>query len=71
MAGCMDTFAARWDSLVMPNAPRTPNRSVRVPEDLWAAARVIAAEHGETVTDVIVRALAAYVRTKGETTKED
>jgi hypothetical protein len=31
-----------WNTFTVPNAPRTPNRSVRVPEDLWSAAKVIA-----------------------------
>lgn len=54
----------------MPNSPSTPNRSVRVPEELWAAARAIAAGRGETLTDVIVRALIEYVRAAAPTTKE-
>jgi len=62
----MDVLATRWNTFDMPNAPRTPNRSVRVPEQLWAAARAVAANHGETVTDVIVRCLQAYVRTNGD-----
>ncbi len=45
----------------VPNQPKTPPRSVRVPDDLWSAARVRAAENGETVTDVLIRALEAYV----------
>jgi hypothetical protein len=40
----------------------TPPRSVRVPEDVWRAAMERAAERGETVTDVIVRALRRYAR---------
>ena len=39
-----------------------PPRSVRVDPDLWAAAKARAAERGESVTDVIVRALRRYVR---------
>lgn len=46
----------------MPNQPKTPLRSVRVPEDLWQAAKVRASEKGETVTDVMTRALRRYVR---------
>lgn len=46
----------------MPNQPKTPARSVRVPEDLWQAALARSQERGETVTDVIVRALKRYVR---------
>jgi hypothetical protein len=50
----------------MPNQPRTPNRSVRVSEVLWAAAKAIAVDRHETITDVVVRALKLYVETKGE-----
>ena len=45
----------------MPNQPKTPLRAVRVDSPLWAAARAKAAENGETVSDVIRRALEAYV----------
>ena len=44
---------------------KTPPRSVRVPDDLWVAAMAAAHERGETVTDVIVRALRGYVRRNG------
>ena len=40
----------------------TPIRSVRVPDELWDAVKRIAADRGETVTDVILRALEVYVR---------
>jgi hypothetical protein len=40
----------------------TPPRSVRVPDDLWRAAQEKAARRGETLTDVIRRALERYVR---------
>jgi len=46
----------------MPNQPKTPARSVRVPDELWRAAQVAAETRGETVTDVIVAALRRYVR---------
>jgi predicted DNA binding CopG/RHH family protein len=35
---------------------------VRVPDDLWQAVKQKAADRGETVTDVILRALRAYLR---------
>lgn len=46
----------------MPNAPATPSRSVRVPDEIWAALRRIADERGETITDVILRAIRQYLR---------
>lgn len=48
----------------MPNQPRpdNPARTVRVPDDLWNAARAKAATNGETVADVIRRALERYVK---------
>lgn len=44
----------------MPNQPKTPGRSVRVPDPLWEAAKAKTAARGETVTDVVVRALNEY-----------
>lgn len=46
----------------MSNQPKTPARSVRVRAELWDAAKAKAEERGETVTDVIVRALERYVK---------
>jgi hypothetical protein len=46
--------------------PATPKRSVRVPQDLWDAVRRIASDRGETITDVILRALRRYVREYGD-----
>ena len=40
----------------------TPPRSVRIPDDLWQAAKATADQRGETITDAIVRALKRYVR---------
>lgn len=46
----------------MPNQPRTPARSVRIPDELWRAALHKAEERGESVSDVLRRALERYVR---------
>lgn len=46
----------------VPNQPATPKHGVRVPDALWQAARRVAADRGETVTAVIIRALDRYVR---------
>lgn len=40
----------------------TPRRSIRISEALWQEAQTKAAERGETVTDVVVRALERYVK---------
>lgn len=42
----------------------TPRRSIRISEALWAAAQDKAAERGETVTDVVTRALERYIKAK-------
>ena len=44
----------------MPNAPKTPTRTIRVADDLWFAVQKKAAREGVTVTSVIVDALVAY-----------
>jgi predicted DNA binding CopG/RHH family protein len=46
----------------VPNQPATPNRTIRVPDELWEAVKEKAADRGETVTDVILRALKRYLR---------
>lgn len=46
----------------VPNQPATPNRTVRVPDEVWDAAKRVAADRGETITSVIIRALERYVR---------
>ena len=48
----------------MPPKPSAPRkiRTVRVEEKLWEAAQAKAAQNGETVTDVVRRALKRYVR---------
>jgi len=45
----------------MPNQPKTPGHTVRVPDDEWIPAKELAAEEGETMTDVIRKALRKYV----------
>ena len=42
----------------------TPIRTVRVPGDVWQAAQERAAEKGESVSAVIVRALRRYGKPK-------
>ena len=48
----------------MPNQPRrdNPARSFRIPAELYRQVKARAAERGETVTAVIIRAFERYVR---------
>lgn len=48
--------------LGVPNAPKTPLKSFRIPEALYRAAQEKAAERGESVSDVVRAALQRYVR---------
>lgn len=50
----------------MANQPATPNRTMRIPDEEWEAAQKVAEDRGETVTDVVRRALRRYVREFGE-----
>lgn len=58
------TSGERSDRLVVANQPRPGNepRAVRVDQALWDAAKVKAEGKGETVSDVIRRALERYVK---------
>lgn len=47
--------------MTMPNAPKTPTRTIRVSTDLWNAVKEKAAIEERTVTDVIIEALKVYV----------
>lgn len=46
----------------VPNAPRTPLRSFRIPDDLYLEAQQIAAAQDESVSDVVRRGLERYVK---------
>lgn len=48
-------------NIQMPNAPKTPTRTIRVPDDLWKAVQVKAGKEGVTVTSVIIKALESYL----------
>jgi predicted HicB family RNase H-like nuclease len=39
----------------------TPLRNVRVSDELWLAAKARAEENGQSLTEIIVRALSDYV----------
>jgi predicted transcriptional regulator len=40
----------------------TARRTVRIPDELWEAAQEAAEERGESVSDIIRRALEDYIR---------
>jgi len=42
--------------------PGTMGRNFRIPDDLYADAKRIAAARDETLTDVVIRALRSYVK---------
>lgn len=46
----------------MPNQPVTPIKCFRIPADLYEAAQVKAAERGESVSEVVRKALTRYVK---------
>jgi predicted HicB family RNase H-like nuclease len=45
----------------MPNAPKTPTRTIRVSDELWTAVQKKAALEEVTVTSVIIESLNNYV----------
>lgn len=61
VSGCVAPLGNLWD-VPPPNQPRTPTHSVRVEQELWDAVKRKAIDRGETITDVIIRALKAYLR---------
>lgn len=49
-------------TISMPNAPRTPARTVRITDEVWEAAQTIASAKGITVTSIIRAALDEFIR---------
>ena len=45
----------------MPNQPKTPQRSIRVPDDEWEALKLEAGIGGETVTELVRRVLREHL----------
>ena len=45
----------------MPDAPKTPIRGIRIPDELWHAAQEHAAADGVTVSEVVRTMLAEWV----------
>lgn len=55
----------------MPNKPKTPTRTIRVNERLWADAKLQAARDGLTLTDVIVGYLFDYTSAIRESREDE
>lgn len=51
---------SRYSICTMPNAPKTPNRVIRVDDQLWRAAQDKAAARGESVSEAVRRFLRRY-----------
>jgi predicted DNA binding CopG/RHH family protein len=49
-------------NLQMPNAPKTPTRTIRVSDQLWTAVQKKAAAERITVTSIIIAALENYIK---------
>jgi antitoxin component of RelBE/YafQ-DinJ toxin-antitoxin module len=47
----------------------TDRRTVRIAPEIWEAARAVAHERGETISDVIRRGLLGYIAEQPEITK--
>jgi hypothetical protein len=55
----------------VPDQPSTPHRTFRAPDEEWEPAKRIAADRGETLTDVLRRALRRYIREFGDDQSDD
>lgn len=47
---------------VMPNAPKTPHRTIRVPDDVWTAAQQRAKAEGRNLSELIREWLTDYAK---------
>ena len=45
----------------VPNQPKTPARVIRIPDDVWVAVGQMADREGTTPSEIVRRAVAAYV----------
>lgn len=49
----------------VPNKPKTPIKCFRIPQDLYEKAQATAADRGDSVSEVVRKALERYVRSRG------
>lgn len=54
-----------------PATGKTPVHNFRIPDPVWKPAERVAGKLGETVTDVVIRALKAYARRHPQLAAED
>lgn len=48
-------------NITMPNAPKTPTRTIRVSDELWLAVQKEAAKQNITVTSILIDAMEKFV----------
>lgn len=46
----------------VPNAPKTPQRTIRIPDKTWEAAKAAAEQRGDNLSEVIRKSLERYVK---------
>jgi hypothetical protein len=46
----------------VPNAPKTPQRTIRIPDKTWEAAKATAESKGDNLSEVIRKSLERYVK---------
>lgn len=46
----------------VPNQPKTPVHGFRIPDEMYTEVKRLAARNGESISEVVRRCLAAYVR---------
>lgn len=46
----------------MPNQPRTPARSIRIPDEMWNQAKAVAEARGEDVSVEVRAGLERYIK---------
>jgi hypothetical protein len=50
----------------MPNQPKTTERAILIPDELWRDALRVAESRGESVSDAVRRLLSRYVKRHDE-----
>lgn len=61
VAGCNTPLQGGCHDGRVPNQPKTPTRSFRIPDDIYLPALEKARAEGVTLTDVVKEALLEYV----------